>query len=149
MSWGCDNFISCYESYISSFKRQFWNIWQRGHRTMWWVTEKVFCSYGLWLEINTYTSCIERRLSRQSKVTMLQKRDPIVNFNIFRTASATFESVFLLEVTIVCTHCLPIRKQNYSVLKVAPAKRSIRERERERERFIFSDAMHDNSLITN
>ena len=35
------------------------------------------------------------------------------------------ESAFLLDATIVCTHCLPIRKQNHSVLKVAPAARSI------------------------
>ena len=35
------------------------------------------------------------------------------------------ESAFLLDATIVCTHCLPIRKQNHSVLKVAPAARRI------------------------
>ena len=48
-----------------------------------------------------------------------------MNFIILRAASATFESAFLLVCTIVCTHCLPIRKQNHSVLKVAPAARRI------------------------
>ena len=35
------------------------------------------------------------------------------------------KSAFLLDPTIVCTHCLRIRKQNHSVLKVAPATRRI------------------------
>ena len=35
------------------------------------------------------------------------------------------ESAFLLDATIVCTHCLPIRKQNHSVLKVPPPARWI------------------------
>ena len=35
------------------------------------------------------------------------------------------ESAFLLDATIVCTHCIQIRKQNHSVRKVAPAARSI------------------------
>ena len=56
-----------------------------------------------------------------------------MNFIILRAASATSsadqlirsESAFPLDATIVCTHCLPIRKQNHSVLKVAPAARSI------------------------
>ena len=54
------------------------------------------------------------------------KREPWVNFIILSAAIATSSAdQILLDATIVCAHCLPIRKQNHSVLKVAPAARSI------------------------